>query len=136
MPRRLLLALSAMAVPGDFISEGVAAVGTSPTSLTAAPDTDAALLDILAELRCAEAAHTADCIATDGDDVDAETVVIEDLVERMIATPAASMTGIAVKAARLVYSLHPRRGGLMYCEDALPESLAADLARLAPEVVA
>jgi hypothetical protein len=84
----------------------------------------------------AEDALTAACIATDGDDVDAENAVIEDLVDRMIATPIALITGIVVKAARLVYSLHPRRGCLMFCEEGLPDSLGADLARLAPAVVA
>jgi hypothetical protein len=39
LPRRLLLALTAMAVPGDFISEGLAAAGTSPTSLPPPPPT-------------------------------------------------------------------------------------------------
>ena len=62
---------------------------------------------------------------------------IEDLIAEMADTPAATLLGVAAKAARLCHSLGAGRGCIIpVCEAPLAESLAADLARLAPEVAA
>ena len=57
---------------------------------------------------------------------------LEDIIGRMSELPAEGLEGIAAKAGRLCFSLHPRSGGLMYCEEPLVASLAADLSRLVP----
>jgi hypothetical protein len=139
--RRLLLALTGMAVPGDFISEGLAAAGTSPTSLTPHA-TDARLLTLLEETRIAEAVHYRACLTDDDAAIEAALERLQEVLEALAETPAAGWHGIAVKAARICRSLrdggHSGEWGHSVNNDdvAVAESLAADLARLAPEVVA
>ncbi len=68
------------------------------------------------------------------DDADAASEAVEDLLRRMAATPAHGPSGIAAKAARLTYSLSDGPV-IMHAEMPLAASLAADLARLAPQAV-
>ncbi len=101
---------------------------------------DAELLRLAAELRAAEQAYCVAVCRTD-DDPDAEddakvaSEAVEDLLQRMAATPAHGLSGIAAKAGRLTYSLSDTTA-IMYAEMPLAASLAADLARLAPQAVA
>ncbi|MGK7867715.1 hypothetical protein [Falsiroseomonas sp. E2-1-a20] len=106
--------------------------------------TDAQLMALLAETRHAEARHARACLAGD---VGAGEAAREDLAAAlavMADAPADGLAGIAAKAARLCASL--RRGGtamdeggygtrIDYTDAPVATSLAADLARLVPEVV-
>lgn len=110
--------------------------GTSPAA-TAGPD--AQLVALAADLRQAEGEYNA-LVDLEEDnrrnDERAASDRIADLVGAMADIPAEGLLGIAAKAGRLCWSLQPEHGGsLMYCEDVLAESLAADLARLAPHAL-
>lgn len=97
---------------------------------------DTRLLALLAEAREAEAEILAACRAA-GDVDELENVPTERLdvaLQAMADTPAASLIGIAAKAARLCRSLGDSGFASISCADKpVAESLAADLARLAPE---
>lgn len=125
--RRALLGTAAAAAP--LLVAGAAT----------ASSVDADLVAMAAELRTIEAAYNEGCRGPDEWTETPEAVAmmerLEDLVAQMAETPAEDLTGIAAKAGRLCFSLHPRSGGLMCCEDVLVASLAADLARLAPQAV-
>lgn len=131
--RRGLLTIAATAA---------AAVPVGGTALLAqAADPDAELLRLAAELRTAEEAlRVAVCRMADlddagaGDEADAASEVVEELLERMAATPAHGLPGIAAKAGRLTYSLSDTCT-IMHAEKPLAASLAADLARLVPQAV-
>ena len=103
------------------------------------PSPDAALVAMAAELRAIEATYNAGCGTSDEfcKSAEGEAMMerLETIIDQMAETPAEGLEGIAAKAGRLCFSLHPRSGGLMYCEEPLVESLAADLARLAPAAV-
>lgn len=130
-PRRGLLgALAALPVLG---TAGAAAAG---------PGADAPLLVLLADIRAADEAYAA-AVRANVDDVEddpaqqAAHAAWEAAIARMAATPAATMLGVAAKATRLCESLHDGGGhSIAFAEVALAESLAADLARLVPEVAA
>ncbi|MEO3472516.1 hypothetical protein AAFN86_11660 [Roseomonas sp. CAU 1739] len=103
--------------------------------------TDARLLALLADSRAAEDAHDVAARADDDAGVAAALARLEAVLGAMANTPAAGWVGVAVKAARLCRSL--RDGGDQFdgfgdsvTVDDVPvaESLAADLARLAPGV--
>lgn len=83
---------------------------------------DAGLLHLLTQTRRAD---TPDAAAELGS-----------ILAQMAETPAAGLPGIAAKAARLCRSAADGGGVLMDAEAPLVASLAADLARLAPEVAA
>ena len=104
------------------------------------PSSDAALVAMAAELRAIEAAYNIGCGTSDEfcKSPEGEGLMerLEDIIDQMAETPANGLEGIAAKAGRLCFSLHPRSGGtLMNCEMPLLASLAEDLARLAPEAV-
>ena len=112
-------------------------VGTTPTA------DDGRLLALLADSREAEAAHDAAARADDDEAIAAALARLGQVLGAMADTPARGWTGIAVKAARLCRSMRdggtePGAFGDTIADDDVPiaESLAADLARLAPEVVA
>ena len=112
----------------DPLSKGVHAADT--------PSSDAALVAMAAEVRALEDAYSAGCGQSDDycETPEGEAVVarLEATVARMAETPAAGLDGIAAKAGRLCFSLHPWHGGLMDCDLPLVASLMADLHRLAP----
>jgi hypothetical protein len=100
LPRRLLLALSAMALPGDFISESVASAGTSPTSLTpqvadAAPDPDAELARWCGVYVAACAAYNADASADDDNPLWDAIMEAEAEID---ARPPVALSGVLAKA--------------------------------------
>ena len=71
------------------------------------------------------------------DDTPEGKAVIQDIrawIQRMTEIPATSLVGIAAKAGRLCWSDQPG-DGLMNSKVPLFNSLAADLARLAPQSV-
>ena len=128
--RTLLAGVAIAAVPSAVLAGNLAAAFT-PEAL------DARLVTLAADLRRAEASYNALVGLEDDARHDAAeraaSLRIAGLVGAMAALPAAGLLGIAAKAGRICWSLQPQHGGaLMYCEDALAESLAADLARLAP----
>ena len=131
--RRAMLAGAAIAaIPSAVMASDMAAAFT-PDAL------DARLVTLAGELRQAEAHHTAMVALEDPSAEAAERAAslrIVGLIGAMAGLPAAGLVGIAAKAGRLCWSLEPKHGGsLMYCEDVLAESLAADLARLVPQAV-
>jgi hypothetical protein len=100
MPRRLLLALTAMALPGDFISDGLAAAGTSPTSLApqvadAAPDPDAELARWCGVYVAACAAYNADASADDDNPLWDAIMEAEAEID---ARPPVALSGVLAKA--------------------------------------
>ena len=101
------------------------------------PD-DGRLLALLAESRDADDAHSAAASAEDDAGIAAATERLNGILATMADTPAAGWQGIAIKAARLCRSLYDSGDGCVILAADVPvmESLAADLARLAPEVVA
>lgn len=103
-----------------------------------APD-DARLLALLAQAREAEADYAAAIGREDDAGEAAAEARVEDALADMADTPAETWQGIAAKAARICRSL--RDGGttgasMLYADAPVAASLAADLARLAPGVVA
>lgn len=107
------------------------AIETNTTS-----EADARLLALLAEARDAEQAHHDAANAEDETGIEAATERLEGILDAMADLPAAGWTGIAVKAARICRSLYDSGTGmgLLAADVPVMESLAADLARLAPEV--
>ena len=103
---------------------------------TDAPSSDVALVAMAAELRAIDDAYNIGCGTSDDfcKSAEGEGMMerLEDIIDRMSELPAEGLEGIAAKAGRLCFSLHPRSGGLMYCEEPLVASLAADLSRLVP----
>lgn len=145
LPRRLLLALSAMALPGDFIAEGLAAAGTSPTSLTAAPDAvdpDAHLLHLCREHdRLAAEAWAIDEPWMDvrggaPPAIDRQARALGEAAQRLqrriIGIPAHTGPGLAAKARIVIrYSNIGFDGELdPDSDDAMAWSVAQDLVRL------
>ena len=130
--RRPLLVGVAATTPSAVLAGDMSAAFT--------PDTlDARLVALAGELRQAEAHHTA-LVALEDPSAEAveraASLRIVGLIGAIAGLPAAGLVGIASKAGRLCWSLEPKHGGsLMYCEDVLAESLAADLARLVPQAV-
>lgn len=104
-----------------------------------ASSVDAGLVAMAAELRATEAAYEAGVRSGDAwsgsPEGEAISVRLEELVTNMADTPAMGLAGIAAKAGRLCVSLEQGTGALMYCENVLVASLAADLARLAPQAL-
>ncbi|RYI23408.1 MAG: hypothetical protein EON48_07790 [Acetobacteraceae bacterium] len=130
--RRALLAGAAIAP--------AAALASGATAAPVASAMDERLVMLAAHLRDAEAYYNALVGLEDAKGNDpaekAASLRIMALVGAMADIPAEGLLGIAAKAGRLCWSLQPQHGGaLMYCEDALAESLAADLARLAPQAL-
>ena len=118
----------------------VAAAGGAVLTSSASAASDAELVTLGAELWDIEAAYNAGCSQSDdfckSPEGEALMERLEDIIDRMVELPAEGLEGIAAKAGRLCFSLHPRSGGsLMCCEAPLVASLADDLARLAPEAV-
>ena len=114
-----------------------AAVPALATGAAAASTTDATLVAMAAELRAIEAAYNTGCGTSDefcrSPEGEGMMDRLEDIIGRMSELPAEGLEGIAAKAGRLCFSLHPRSGGhIMCCEDALVASLADDLSRLVP----
>jgi hypothetical protein len=99
---------------------------------------DAELVTLAAELRDLEEKFNAGCTAQDEyDDTPEGKVVMRGInarLERMTKIPAAGLAGVAAKAGRLCWS-YQSGSNLMNCEVPLLDSLAEDLARLAPEAV-
>jgi hypothetical protein len=130
--RRALLAGTAIAP--------AAALAAGATAAPVASAMDERLVMLAAHLRDAEAYYNAlvgleDAKGNDPAEKAASLRIIA-LVGAMAAIPATGLLGIAAKAGRICWSLEPKQGGsLMTCEDALAESLAADIARLAPQAV-
>jgi hypothetical protein len=118
---------------------GVAAAPLLVAGTATASNVDAKLMAMAAELRAIEAAYNEGCHGpdewTETPEAEAMMARLKDLIGHMSKTPAVGLAGIAAKAGRICFSLHPRLGGLMYCEEALVASLTADLARLAPHAV-
>jgi hypothetical protein len=105
LPRRVLLALTAMAVPGGFISEGLAAVGTLPTSLTpqvadAAPDPDADLAHWCRVYVTATAAYNAD---PSDDDDNPLWEAIQEAEAGIEARPPQTLAGVLAKAKMAIH---------------------------------
>lgn len=96
---------------------------------------DAALLTLLAATRAAEAAYADACRADDDDAMEAASERLETALAEMAAIPAQGALGALVKAARLCRSLDGG-AGIMFADMPVVASLQADLARLAPGVVA
>lgn len=122
-----------------LLGSAAAAAPLLAARVATASSVDAGLVTMAAELRAIEAAYNEGCRGpnewTETPEAVAMMARLEDLIDRMAETPAVGLAGIAAKAGRLCFSLHPRSGGLMYCEAPLVTSLAADLARLAPDAV-
>ena len=97
---------------------------------------DGRLLALLADSRDAEDAHSAAASAEDEDGAAQASERLAGILEAMADTPAAGWQGVAVKAARLCRSLYDSGDGcvILAADAPVMESLAADLARLAPEV--
>ena len=122
-----------------FAATAAASAATLPAVATTAPD--ARLLALLAESRAAEADYT-NTPSEDGAALDAASERLEEVLAAMAETPAESLIGVAAKAARLCRSL--RDSGMVgewgctvtYADVTVARSLAEDLARLRPEVVA
>lgn len=114
------------------------------THTTTTAGADARLLALLAEANAAEASYRAALVMHDDEDATATRVYarLEAILEDMASTPATSLLGVAAKAARVCRSLRDgairgEQGTTISRADApVAESLAEDLARLAPEVVA
>ena len=96
---------------------------------------DAPLLALLASADAAEAAHSAACAAGDDEAGDDASDRLRVALAGMAETRAQGWHGIAAKAVRICRSLGD--GTQIDAADApVARSLAADLARLAPEVTA
>jgi hypothetical protein len=110
-----------------------------PPKVATASSADADLVALATELRTLESAYNEGCREpyewSETPETQALMIRLESLVKCMSATPAEGLTGIAAKAGRLCFSLHPRSGGMMCCEAPLVASLAEDLARLVPHAV-
>ncbi len=98
---------------------------------------DDRLLALLADSRGAEAAYLAALQADDDPGADAAMDELKGVLAAMADIPAAGWQGIAVKTARLCRSLNADPGGnsISYADVPLADSLAEDLARLAPEAM-
>ena len=118
-----------------FLTASAAVTGFT-AGVAAASTMDASLVAMAAELRAIEVAYNIGCGQSDDfcKSPEGEGMMerLEDIIDRMSELPAEGLEGIAAKAGRLCFSLHPRSGGLMYCEEPLVASLAADLSRLVP----
>ncbi|WPB83089.1 hypothetical protein [Sediminicoccus rosea] len=97
---------------------------------------DARLVALLAESHAAEAAHGVACNAT----ADLSNAAIDEALDRLTAvlttmaeTPADTLLGIAVKAARICYTLNDNGGHSIGSDDELvARSMAEDIERLLP----
>lgn len=124
---------AAAVVPAAALAGDMAAAFT-PEAL------DARLVTLAGNLRQAEADYTAlvgrDDANRDDAAEEAVSLRIASLSGAMAALPAAGLQGIAAKAGRICWSLNSGTGlDIMVCDEALAESLAADLARLVPLAV-
>ena len=99
------------------------------------PD-DGRLLTLLAASRKAEQAHHDAASAEDEPGIATATECLNAILAEMAEVPATTWTGIAVKAARLCRSLYDSGHGctVLAADAPVAESLAKDLARLAPGV--
>ena len=131
-PRRALFLASAAVMAG-------AAMGAAAQP---PEDADAALLRLLEQSDAADAAHVAACRGGDDAAADASDGQLHAVLAAMAETPAMGVTGMLVKAARLLRSLRdagfPGAMGHTSLDADAPvgESLEADFARLAPALLA
>jgi hypothetical protein len=107
-----------------------AALALAPAPPAAAAHPDARLLALQAEAKRADADYAAACEAESGDAELAAAFARWEAVARVIADiPADGLAGVAVKARFLLVAL---ANGAANVDHAIADSLAADLARLAP----
>ena len=106
----------------------------TPHELQVSRNPDARLVALLGEWRSAELRHEEACRGSDAcAAADEASAAVDAVVRSMAATPAMGLRGIAAKAGILCGAVQI---GASIAEMELADSLIADLARLAPEVVA